>query len=91
MPSPTLYFKKMQQEKTLEERMFSHFLTFLEDARIGQVKKSLRQLLVVYLQRELKEGIDLRFYTLLQDLIYLFDLLDSIEEEYGPPEAEKDS
>jgi len=81
----------MTAEKTLEERLFSHFLAFLEDAQIGQVKKSLRQLLVVYLQRELKEGIDLRFYTVLQDLIYLFDLLDGIEEEYSPPEAEKDS
>ena len=81
----------MATEKTLEDRLFSHFLLFLEDAQIGQVKKSLRQLLIIYLQRELKEGIDLRFFTLLQDLIYLFDLLDSIEEEYSPPEAEKDS
>jgi len=81
----------MTTEKTLEERLFNHFLSFLEDAQIGQVKKSLRQLLVVYLRRELKDGIDIRFYTVLQDLIYLFDLLDSIEEEYAPPEAEKDS
>jgi hypothetical protein len=69
-----------EEENAINDRLQYRFTVFLEFAKVDQLNKNLRRLLMVYLKHELKDGVDLFFHELVRELYYLFDLLDSIDE-----------
>lgn len=59
------------------------FLDLVPARRLGQ---NLRKLLICFLRHEVEDGTDDNFDFYMKDLSNLFELLDTIEEEYDQSE-----
>ena len=66
--------------KELPKELREEFIAFIENHPPQEFSKSLRRMLMEYMERKVQTGFHIRFDRLLATLYDLFELLDKAEE-----------